>query len=119
MRRSVRDDQARGTTPYETFGHWHYVRKWELRSLIPYLIDVDITINSYNPVEIYYFKAYIYKHLDEIMERLKNEGREDGYIRAKRVKELLKDIPEFNDISIIPEDSPMLEFIAPHKQKIL
>ncbi|MFA5479326.1 MAG: ATP cone domain-containing protein [Candidatus Muiribacteriota bacterium] len=119
MRRSVRDDQSRGTNPYQTFGHWHYVRKWELRSLIPYLIDVDITINSYNPVEIFYFRAYLWNYLDEIITGLEKEGRNDGVLRAKRVKKMLEKIPDFNDMSIIPEDSPMLEFIAPDKQKIL
>ncbi|MFA7577012.1 MAG: ATP cone domain-containing protein [Candidatus Muiribacteriota bacterium] len=119
MRRSVRDDQSRGTNPYQTFGHWHYVRKWELRSFIPYLIDVDITINSYNPVEIFYFRAYLWNYLDEIITGLEKEGRNDGVLRAKRVKKMLEKIPDFNDMSIIPEDSPMLEFIAPDKQKIL
>jgi len=119
MRRSVRDDQSRGTNPYQTFGHWHYVRKWELRSLIPYLIDVDVTINSYNPVEIFFFKDYLYKYLDDIIVGLEKEGRKDGSIRAIRVKKMLEGIPGFSDTSIIAEDSPMLEFIAPHKQKIL
>jgi uridine kinase len=119
MRRSVRDDQARGTNPYQTFGHWHYVRKWELRSLIPYLIDVDITINSYNPSEIFFFRTYLWDKLDGIIEGLEKEGRDDGVTRAKRVKRLLEKIPPFSDTSIIPNDSPMLEFIDPKKQKIL
>ncbi|PLX16108.1 MAG: hypothetical protein C0601_10820 [Candidatus Muiribacterium halophilum] len=118
MRRSVRDDQSRGTTPYQTFGHWHYVRKWELRSLIPYLIDVDITINSYNPVEIFFFRNYLWDYMDDIIDGLKKEGREDGSKRAERVKKMLEDIPAFGDTSIIPTDSPMLEFIAPSKQVI-
>ncbi|MDD5091881.1 MAG: ATP cone domain-containing protein [Candidatus Wallbacteria bacterium] len=119
MRRSVRDDQSRGTNPYQTFGHWHYVRKWELRSLIPYLIDVDITINSYNPAEIYYFRAYLWDKLDKIIEGLKAENRPDGVTRATRVKKLLEKIPPFSDTSIIPLDSPLLEFINPKAQKIL
>lgn len=119
MRRTIRDDQSRGTNPYKTFGHWHYVRKWELRSLIPYLINVDITINSYNPVEIFYFKAYLWDKLDTIIEGLKRENRLDGYERALRVKKMLENIPAFNDTSIITDDSPMLEFIDPKRQKIL
>ncbi|MFW5781928.1 MAG: ATP cone domain-containing protein [Candidatus Muiribacteriaceae bacterium] len=119
MRRSVRDDQSRGTNPYQTFGHWHYVRKWELRSLIPYLIDVDVTINSYNPVEIFYFRDYLYNYLPDIINGLEKEGRQDGADRARRVKKMLDPIPAYSDLSIISEDSPMLEFIKPGLQKIL
>ncbi|MDD2715563.1 MAG: hypothetical protein PHW04_06675 [Candidatus Wallbacteria bacterium] len=119
MRRSVRDDQSRGTNPYQTFGHWHYVRKWELRSLIPYLIDVDITINSYNPAEIYFFRAYLFDKMESIISGLKKENRMDGYQRAVRVRRMLEDIPPCADRSLIPLDSPMLEFIDPNSQKII
>ncbi|MFC1744069.1 ATP cone domain-containing protein [Candidatus Riflebacteria bacterium] len=118
MRRTCRDNLSRGTTPYHTFGHWHYVRKWELRSLIPFIIDVDSIINSYFPAEIFYFKANIYQYLPEIVKGLRKQKRIDGLRRAMRVKELLEKVPPVTNLDLIPKDNLMLEFISPKLQKI-
>ncbi|MFW6136376.1 MAG: ATP cone domain-containing protein, partial [Chloroflexota bacterium] len=41
MRRMVRDANFRAYDPERTLGHWHYVRKSEMRNIIPYANTAD------------------------------------------------------------------------------
>ena len=46
LRRMVRDQRTRGTTPEQTFARWFSVRKGEERSIFPYQEDADAMFNS-------------------------------------------------------------------------
>ncbi len=113
MRRMVRDSWHRHYTPIQTVGHWHYVRRSEMKYIVPFIGKVDYIFNGSIPYELAVHKKYLYKYKDEIIKSFENEPKRfDAYIRAKRIYELLDTIEELKDDSIIPKDSLMREFIG-------
>lgn len=118
MRRMIRDSWHRNLQPLETLTHWHYVRKSELRHIIPYIDTVDYLVNSAMPYELPILKNRLFKFFPEAMERYQDDAkRQDAYIRAKRVFELLDPLTEVADDSCVPARSLIREFIGGSEYK--
>ncbi len=119
LRRMVRDMKFRGYSPVRTVGHWHYVRRSEMKHIIPYVNDVDFIINGALPYELPFMKTQIMKELPNIIESwADNPKKQDAYIRAKRIQKLLSSVNEFHDESILSKDSLLREFIGGSDYKL-
>lgn len=119
LRRMVRDMNFRGYSPTRTIGHWHYVRRSEMKHIIPYVNDVDFIINGALPYELPFMKKYIKDELPGIIELWKNNPKkQDAYIRAKRIQKLLSEVKEYHDESILSNESLLREFIGGSHYKL-
>ena len=113
LRRMVRDSASRGYDMRETIGHWHYVRRSELKHIIPFQGDTDFIVNGAIPFELPYLKKFTFEHLpDYIKEWQDDPKRRDAFIRAERIHNMLSQVDDFYDEKIIPWDSLMREFIG-------
>jgi len=113
LRRMVRDHAQRGYDPSQTIGHWHYVRRSELKHIIPFIRDADYMVNGALPYELPYHKKYSYQHFPSFIKAWKdNPKRRDGCIRAERIYRLLSQIETYEDESAVPADSLLREFIG-------
>lgn len=113
MRRMIRDSWHRNHMPEETITHWHYVRKSEMQHIVPYNISADYLVNSAMPYEIPVLKHKLFHYFPAAMEEFKGHSkRQDAYIRAKRVFDLLSPLSEWTDDSIVPPTSHLREFIG-------
>ncbi|HBA84988.1 MAG TPA: response regulator SirA [Verrucomicrobia bacterium] len=113
LRRMIRDSWHRNLQPTQTLTHWHYVRRSELKNIIPFIGAVDYLVNSAMPFELPILKAKLFKYFPEAMERFKDEPkRQDAYLRAKRVFEMLNPMTEVADDSVVSSRSLLREFIG-------
>jgi uridine kinase len=113
LRRMVRDSASRGYDMRQTIGHWHYVRRSELKHIIPFQGDTDFIVNGAIPFELPYLKKFTFKELPNfIKEWQDNPKRRDAFIRAERIHKLLSQVDDFYDEKIIPWDSLLREFIG-------
>ena len=113
LRRMIRDNAKRGYDPMKTLGHWHYVRRSELKHIIPFIRDVDYFLNGALPYEFPFLKKYAFQYFPKFIDALKdNPQKGDAYIRAVRIYEMLSQIEQYDDDSIIPGDSLLREFIG-------
>ena len=113
LRRMVRDTRQRGQTPLKTVGHWHYVRRSELKHIVPYIHEADWILNSALAYELPVLKHHLYEALDEIITTFEGSpGKEDAVLRAVRVKNLLDELEVWRDDGVIPGDSLLREFIG-------
>jgi len=113
LRRMVRDNVHRNHSPESTVGHWHYVRRAELKYIVPFINKVDFRLNSALPYELPAMKKKVFHFLPEIIESYKsNPNKTDALLRAERVYELLDNVVELDDLSVIPPDSLLREFIG-------
>ncbi|HCS39739.1 MAG TPA: response regulator SirA [Anaerolineaceae bacterium] len=113
MRRMLRDAVHRAYDPRQTLEHWHYVRNSEMRNIIPNIIHADEIINSAMPFELpIYVNRLLHNFLDWQKRYRGDPLREDAFMRADRVAELLKTIHPMEDESFVPSDSVVREFIG-------
>lgn len=113
MRRMVRDASYRAYDPERTLGHWHYVRKSEMRNIIPYANTADYIVNSGLPYELPVMRARLFDCFEEWAEKYQDDPlREDAYTRAERIRRLLQAVTPVEDESAIPPDSLLREFIG-------
>ena len=113
LRRMVRDHAQRGYDPQQTVGHWHYVRRSELKHIIPFIRNADYKLNGGLPYELPFHRKHSYQYLPAFIEAWKDEPkRRDAYIRAERIHRLLSQIEPCDDESIVPGDSLLREFIG-------
>jgi uridine kinase len=113
LRRMARDQLQRSYDPIRTVGHWHYVRRSELKHIIPFINQADYILNSALAYELPVFKHHLFKFFPKIISTYKDDqGRQDAYIRAKRVYKLLDTLEEVTDDSPVPENSLLREFIG-------
>ena len=113
LRRMVRDSASRGYDMRQTIGHWHYVRRSELKHIIPFQGDTDFIVNGSIPFELPYLKKFTFDNLpDYIKEWQDDPKRRDAFIRAERIHKLLSEADDFYDEKIIPWDSLLREFIG-------
>ena len=113
MRRMVRDATHRAYKPQQTLEHWHYVRRSELRNIIPYVNTTDYIVNSGLPYELPVMRARLFGHFEKWVEQYRDDPlREDAFTRAERVHRLLKSVAPVEDESAIPPDSLLREFIG-------
>ncbi len=113
MRRMLRDSVQRGYEPLQTLKHWHYVRSSELRNIIPYANTADFIINSGMPFELSLYKPKLLSKFEKWEYQFKNDPlKNDAYIRAARIKNMLAQFVPVEDDSPIPKDSVLREFIG-------
>lgn len=113
LRRMLRDRIHRNHSPKMTLGHWHFVRKGELRDMIPYIRTVDHVMNGGLPFELPVLKSSMGDDFPD-PEWFLNQGRLDAYIRGERVRRMLESLMPVQDMSpeMIPTDCHLREFIG-------
>jgi uridine kinase len=112
LRRMVRDVRARGYNPLRTVGHWHYVRRAELKHIVPFISQANYIVNGALAYDLPLLKHYLFSYFPDILKTFKgDEKRQDAYIRANRVYKLLSSIEEADDTHIA-KDSLVREFIG-------
>ena len=113
LRRMIRDSKFRAYSPERTILHWHYVRRSELKHIIPNQGLADYQVNSALPYELPFLKLHLFEHLAPFLARWKDdEKRLDGYIRARRIHELLASLEDVADDSPVPPTSLLREFLG-------
>ena len=113
LRRMIRDANFRGYEPERTILHWHYVRRGELKHIIPHQSRADYHVNGALPYELPFLKLHLFHHLPDFLDKWRDdEKRLDGYIRARRVHDLLASLEDVEDDSLVPSDSLLREFIG-------
>jgi len=113
MRRMLRDAIHRAYDYSRTLTHWHYVRSAELRNIIPYVASADYVINSGMPYELSIYKPKLAQHFAESIALYRDDPlRQDAFVRAARVHQILKDVTPIQDDTIVPVDSVIREFIG-------
>ena len=113
MRRMLRDAIHRSYNPRQTLEHWHYVRNSEMRHIIPNIVRADEVINSSMPYELPIFVHRLLNQFIDWQKQYRDDPlREDAFMRADRVAELLKTIQPVEDDHCIPSDSVVREFIG-------
>lgn len=113
LRRMIRDKDHRNLEPMGTLTHWHYVRRSELKHIIPFIGNADFVLNTAFPYELPVLKAKLWSYIPVAMNRFRNDPRrQDAYVRAKRVHDLLAPLREVKDDSAVPATSLLREFIG-------
>ena len=108
-----RDSWHRSYTPVKTVGHWHYVRRGEMRNIVPYISKVDHVINGALGYELAVHSRRMGPLMPEILEAYGDQPRRhDALVRARRVHDLLSGVDPIEDESVIPENSLMREYIG-------
>lgn len=113
-RRMIRDSLFRFYDVKRTLEHWAYVRKGELKHIIPYIYSVDMVLNSGLPYELPILKTVLKDKIpsDEYLHDLRRQGRLDAYIRGVRLKALFDTVIAYDKIDEISAHSPIREFIG-------
>ncbi|MBN1178781.1 MAG: response regulator SirA [Anaerolineae bacterium] len=113
MRRMMRDASHRAYDPQQTLEHWHYVRKSEMRHIIPYVNTTDYIVNSGLPYELPVMRPRLLEHFGRWAEEYAGHPeRVDAHARAVRVRDVLRAVAPVEDDSAIPPDSLLREFIG-------
>ncbi len=113
LRRMVRDSWHRSYNPRQTLEHWHYVRRSEIQHIIPFLGTVDHVIDGSLAYELPVYKKHLFHYFpDFVKDYRENPKRQDAYIRAKRVLDILESIKAWEDESVIPKDALIREYIG-------
>lgn len=113
LRRMVRDSWHRSYNPRQTLEHWHYVRRSEIQHIIPFLGTVDHIIDGSLPYELPIYKKHLFHHFPDFVKDYRdNPKRQDAYIRAKRVHDLLASFKTWEDEDVIPRDVLIREYIG-------
>lgn len=113
LRRMQRDRQFRNLQPMETLTHWHYVRRSELKNIIPFIHTADCIVNTALPYELPILKAKLFPYITRAR-RLYGQSpeRRDAYLRAARVHDFLKLLKPVRDDACVPPTSLLREFIG-------
>ncbi len=113
LRRMIRDHAHRNLQPMETLTHWHYVRRSELKHIIPFIGQADFVLNTALPFELPILKARVWSYFPAAMERFRSDPhRQDAYVRAKRIHDLLQPVAPLADDACVPPTSLLREFIG-------
>ena len=113
MRRMLRDAMHRAYDYEKTLTHWHYVRSAEMKNIIPYSGNADFVINSAMPYELPLYKSKLFEGFVEWVEKYKDDPlRQDAFIRASRVHNLLESVIPETDETVVPKKSVIREFIG-------
>lgn len=113
LRRMVRDSWHRSYNPRQTLEHWHYVRRSEIQHIIPFVGAVDHVIDGSLPYELPIYKKHLFHHFPDFVKNYREDPkRQDAYIRAKRVHDMLQAFKTWEDEDIIPKDVLIREYIG-------
>ena len=105
LRRIVRDNKFRKTSPEKTFSMWPSVRRGEFRWIYPCQEEADYVYNTELTYEIMVMKKYALPALREI------ENDSPYFIEANRLIKFLKWIKDIDD-RYVPCNSVLREFIG-------
>lgn len=119
IRRIVRDVRERNVRPDQTIEHWHYVRRSELRNILPHALSADCVVNSTLPYELPIWSARVGKTFAEWAEKYTRHDRDhpDAARRAQRVHDMLRQITPWTDETVVPGDALLREFIGSSNYK--
>ncbi len=108
LRRIVRDNRARGTSPEDNILRWPSVRRGEIRNIFPYEENANIVFNSSTLYDIPLLKYYAEPLLCGISES------SPAYNKAQSLLEFLQHVRALKpaEIAAIPPTSIMREFIG-------
>jgi uridine kinase len=113
IRRMLRDAAHRAYDPTKTLLHWHYVRASEMRNIIPYVSTTDYVINSSFPYELSIYRPKMLDQFKNWTETYQDDPlRQDAYMRAERVTDILQQVLPVEDDKVVPADSLLREFIG-------
>ena len=113
LRRMLRDRDQRNSQPLETIAHWQYVRRSELKFIIPYIHGADCVLDTALPYELPILKHKLQACFPQAIERFRDDPRRhDASVRAKRVLALLEPLAAVTDDSVVPPTSVFREFIG-------
>lgn len=113
LRRMIRDSKHRSYSPERTILHWHYVRRAELKHIIPHQGRADGIVNSSLPYELLALKKHLFHFFPGFLEKWSNdEKRVEEVMRAERIYRLLDSLPMMDDESVVPAGSLLREFIG-------
>ncbi len=113
LRRMVRDSWHRSYNPKQTLEHWHYVRRSEIQHIIPFVGTVDHIVDGSLPYELPVYKKHLFHYFPEFVKEYREDPkRQDAYIRAKRVHDMLAAFTQWDDESVIPKDALIREYIG-------
>lgn len=112
LRRMMRDAAHRNYSPERTILHWHYVRRGELKHIIPHAGRADVVVNSALPYELAVLKRHLAAHFPAWLESWPQDpGFADARARAGRIHALLQEIAPADDAAV-PATSVLREFIG-------
>jgi uridine kinase len=118
LRRMMRDAAHRGYDPERTLLHWHYVRRGELKHIIPHLGRADAVVNGALPYELPILKRHLGQHFPRFIEACTGDARRgDALARARRVGALLEELEPAGDEGV-PPTSVLREFIGGSAYKV-
>lgn len=108
LRRMVRDNRVRNTTPEDTLLRWNSVRRGETKNIFPYQENADALFNSALIFELPMLKYYA----EPLLRRISPSS--PAYTEAVRLLKFLDYIVALqpNEIAAIPPTSIMREFIG-------
>ena len=113
LRRMLRDKDHRNLKPVQTLTHWHYVRRSELRHIIPFIKHADSIVNSALPYELPILKSRLFRTLAAAKDRYKDDPKRlDAHIRVNRIHALLQPLKSVRNDACVPDDSLLREFIG-------
>jgi uridine kinase len=113
LRRMVRDMQFRNYSPTQTIRHWHFVRRSELRYIVPRLREAEVIVNSFLPYEIPIMKGRVGELFPDYLREFKEDADgADAYDRALRIHRMFEQLPAWPDEELVPRDSLLREFIG-------
>ncbi len=105
LRRVVRDNNFRKTSPEKTFAMWQSVRRGEFKWIYPFQEEADYVYNTELTYEIMVMKKYALPALKTI------ESDSPYYIEANRLIKFLKLVRDIDD-KYVPCNSILREFIG-------
>jgi len=113
LRRMVRDMQFRAYSPAQTIRHWHFVRRSELRYIVPRLREAEVIVNSFLTYEIPIMKQRVGELFPQFIRQFKDDpDGADAHDRAVRIHRIFEELPVWTDERIVPKDSLLREFIG-------
>jgi hypothetical protein len=94
------------------------VRRSELKHIIPFIHDVDFIVNSSLPYELPAMKAKLFHYFPKFLEEFRGDpARQDAFLRAQRVHDLLASVEEWKDESVFAPRALIREFIGGSEYK--
>lgn len=118
LRRMLRDAAHRNYDPEKTLLHWHYVRRGELKHIIPHVGRADAVVNGALPYELCILKKHLAHHFPAWIAAWRQDPRcTDALARAERIRSLLDAVlPAADDV--VPTTSVLREFIGGSAYKV-
>ena len=106
IRRMVRDYKYRGKSAEATIDEWPKVRKGEDKNIFPYNGTADVLFNSALSYELGILKKYA----EPLLKAIGSDRPQ--YSEAQRLLQILQFVKDYDDDSVVPNNSILKEFIG-------